>query len=64
MKAILEYDLPDEQEEFEIAIKSRDYFCQLWKIDQHLRSILKHGDPEAQSTRELAENIRNMIEVS
>ena len=64
MKAILEYDLPDEREEFEIAVKSRDYFCQLWDIDQHLRSLLKHGDPEAISTEQLAQNIRNMIEVS
>lgn len=63
MKATLKYDLPDEQEEFEIAIKSRDYYNQLWEIDQHLRSLLKHGDPEAQSTRRLAENIRNMIEI-
>ena len=63
MKATLEFDLPDEKEEFEIAVKSRDYYSQLWDIDQHLRSLLKHGDPEAQSTRELAENIRNMIEV-
>ena len=63
MKATLTFDLPDEKEEFEIAVKSRDYYSQLWDIDQHLRSLLKHGDPEAQSTRELAERIRNMIEV-
>ena len=63
MKATLKYDLPDEKEEFDIAVKSREYYCQLWEIDQHLRSLLKHGDPEAQSTRQLAENIRNMIEI-
>tara|TARA_R110000823_G_scaffold87888_3_gene195836 strand:- start:49 stop:243 length:195 start_codon:yes stop_codon:yes gene_type:complete len=63
MKATLEFDLPDEKEEFEIAVKSRDYYSQLWDIDQHLRSLLKHGDPEAQSPRQLAERIRGMIEV-
>ena len=63
MKATLEFDLPDEKEEFEIAVKSRDYYSQLWDIDQHLRSLLKHGDPEAESTTQLAERIRNMIEV-
>ena len=51
MKATLEFDLPDEKEEFDITCKSVDYFRQLWDIDQHLRSLLKHGDPEAQSPR-------------
>jgi len=63
MKATLEFDLPDEKEEYEITSKASDYFHQLWEIDQHLRSLLKHGDPEAQSTRQLAERIRSMIEV-
>tara|TARA_R100001460_G_scaffold18391_3_gene38991 strand:- start:468 stop:662 length:195 start_codon:yes stop_codon:yes gene_type:complete len=63
MKATLKYDLPDEQEEFDIAVKSRDYYNQLWEIDEYLRGLLKHGDREAQSTRQLAENIRERIEI-
>ena len=63
MKATLTFDLPDEKEEFDITCKAVDYYRQLWDIDQHLRSLLKHGDPEAQSPRQLAERIRGMIEV-
>ena len=32
----------------------------LWEIDQHLRGIIKHGDPD-RFRRELAEEIRGMI---
>ena len=31
-KAILEYNLPDDQEEFYRAVKSRDMACMLWEI--------------------------------
>jgi len=63
MKATLEFTLPEEREEFEMTNKAVDYYSQLHEIDNYLRSLLKHGDPEAQSTRRLAENIRNMIEI-
>ena len=63
MKATLEFNLPEEREEFEMTNKAVDYYSQLHEIDEYLRGILKHGDPEAQSTRQLAENIRNMIEI-
>jgi hypothetical protein len=63
MKATLEFNLPEEKEEFDMTNKAVDYYSQLHEIDNYLRRLLKHGDPEAQSTRKLAENIRNMIEI-
>jgi len=63
MKATLEFNLPEEREEFEMTNKAVDYYSQLHEIDEYLRSLLKHGDPEAQSSRTLAERIRNMIEI-
>mgnify|MGYP005990097375 CR=1 FL=1 len=63
MKATLQFNLPEEKEEFDMTNKAVDYYSQLHEIDNYLRSLLKHGDPEAQSTRQLAENIRNMIEI-
>ena len=63
MKATLEFSLPEEREEFEMTNKAVDYYSQLHEIDNYLRSLLKYGDPEAQSPRTLAVRIRNMIEI-
>ena len=63
MKATLEFSLPEEREEFEMTNKAGDYYSQLFEIDNYLRSLLKHGDPEAQSPMTLAVRIRNMIEI-
>ena len=43
MKATLEYDLPDEQEEFEKAINGGKYAYVIWQLDQHLRANTKYA---------------------
>jgi len=43
MKAKLTFDLPEEQSEFNLTIKAREWFCVLFDVDQKLRSYLKHG---------------------
>ena len=59
-KAILKFDLPDEQGDFDAAICGREALSVLWDIDQRLRSLLKHGNPTDQEAK-LAEEIREMI---
>ena len=44
-KAILEFNLPEEQEEFTQASTARSMFSVLWDFSQDLRSWLKHGHP-------------------
>ena len=63
MKATLEFNLPEEREEFEMTNRALDYYSQLSNIDNYLRSILKHGDPDYQDSISLAERIRNMIDI-
>lgn len=58
--AILKFTLPEDQGDFDAAIKGRDALLALWEIDQRLRSLLKHGDPN-EETRRLAEEVREMI---
>jgi hypothetical protein len=58
--ATLRYTLPDEQSEFDAAREGQATRSLLWDIDQHLRGIIKHGDPN-RFRRELAEEIRGMI---
>jgi hypothetical protein len=60
MKATLEFDLPDEQGEYDAARLGRQALLTLWEIDQRCRSLLKHGDPTPEA-RKLAEEIRGMI---
>lgn len=46
-KAILEFNLPEEQEEFDTAVKAIDYKLALWDIAQDIfRPARKHGYPE------------------
>ena len=43
MKATLEFDLPEEIEEFKMATRGADYFCSLWDLKQLLRERHKYG---------------------
>jgi hypothetical protein len=60
MIATLRFSLPDDQAEFDAARLGREALTTLWEIDQHCRSLLKHGEPTAEE-RALAEDIRRMI---
>jgi len=54
------YRLPEEQGDYEAARLGRQAISALWEIDQHCRSLIKHGEP-SEETRELAEEIRRLI---
>jgi hypothetical protein len=59
-RATLTFTLPDEQSDFDAAREGSAARSLIWAIDQHCRSILKHGSPDA-ATRVLASDIRQMI---
>jgi len=59
-KAVLKFDLPDEQSDFDAAVHGREALSVLWEIDQYCRGLLKHGSPTAEEAR-LAEEVRAMI---
>lgn len=49
MKGILQFDLPEEGQDYQDAIKGGDYKAVLWDLDQFLRNKVKYGDiPEDQ----------------
>ena len=60
MKATLTFTIPDEQAEFDAALRGREALTILHEIDQRPRDLLKHGEPRA-SVAQLAESIREMI---
>ena len=46
MKAILQFNLPEEQDEFEVAQNGWKYRRVVKDMDEHFRSIVKYGtDP-------------------
>ena len=44
MKAILEFNLPDDQIDFNFATRGGKYYCALWEMDQWLRSQVKYNE--------------------
>jgi hypothetical protein len=46
MRAILEFDLPDDQNDFTMALNGSKWHSVAWDLDQFLRSKVKHGDGE------------------
>ena len=60
MKAILEFNLPEDKEEFDTASKGMDWALVVWDIDQLLRKKLKYGNLLPNTTAEL-EEIRDTL---
>ena len=44
MKATIEFNLPDDQTEFDIATNANKYYSALFNFQQYLRNKLKHED--------------------
>lgn len=44
MKAILEFNLPEDQNEFEYATKGSEMFLILWNVKQEYRKLMKYHD--------------------
>jgi hypothetical protein len=62
MKAILRFDCsdPDDAREHRYCLAGRDALIALERIDNHCRSVLKHGEPSPETERAL-EEIRSLI---
>jgi hypothetical protein len=44
MKASIEFQLPEENDDFKMASQAAAFQSAVWEFDQWLRSISKHGD--------------------
>lgn len=62
MKAVLEFNLPEEQEEFDYATKGALYSIVLFELDQYLRTKTKYeSDSLTEGQYEVYESIRNKL---
>jgi len=62
MKAILEFNLPDDQPEFDNAINGTKWSLVAWELDQWLRSQIKYSpDDMSQEAYEAFEQCRDKL---
>lgn len=59
MKYIIEFDLPDDQNDLDIHIAARQMFSGLLQIDHVIRNQLKHGDPS--NDKDTLEKCRQIV---
>jgi len=60
MKAILEFNLPEDEEQFDVASRGVDWALIVWDIDQLLRKKLKYEE-HVRDTRNTLEELRKTL---
>jgi hypothetical protein len=59
LKAILEFNLPEDRVEYDMANNASNYHNTLWEFDQKLRAIIKYDDKDFD--QETAQKIRDLL---
>ena len=58
MKAILEFNLPENQPEFNTALQGSDWKHVCWQMDQYLRKRVKYDESLSEEQLEVYEDMR------
>tara|TARA_B100000029_G_scaffold443096_1_gene461927 strand:+ start:195 stop:419 length:225 start_codon:yes stop_codon:yes gene_type:complete len=61
MKAKLEFNLPEDEEQFNVASKAMDWALLTWDIDQQCRDWVKYDNHEFKTVEEALQGVRKMI---
>ena len=62
MRAILEFDLPKDQSDFDMAQNGIDWYCTVWDLDQWLREQVKYqSDKHSSDTLDAFDEVRGKI---
>ena len=61
MKATLEFNLPDEQLEFDNAVNGWRWSSIVWELDQHLRSQIKYNDKLTEEQYKVLQEVRDKL---
>jgi len=62
MKATIEFRLPEEQNEFQLAINASNWYCIVWDFDQILRNLIKYNSPKySEEILTALEDMRNEL---
>ena len=60
MKAILEFNLPEDEEQFDAANRGMDWALVAWDVDQLLRNKLKYEE-HVTDTRKALEEVKEVL---
>lgn len=60
-KATIEFNLPEEREEYNHHNKANDYYLALWDISQQLRQWRKYEDKETLTMEEVDQMFFNIL---
>jgi hypothetical protein len=61
MKAVIEFQLPEEQEEFNTFSNASKYYSTLWDLDQWLRGIIKYDDSLTDEQETIYQKVRDRL---
>jgi hypothetical protein len=61
MTATLQFNLPDDQEDFNMAVNGTKWYLTLWELDQFLRSKVKYDETISEEAQDIYDNIRQKI---
>ena len=62
MKAKLEFNLPEDKDEFNVASKAMDWALIAWDIEQQCRDWIKYENHEFKTIEEALQGVRDMIQ--
>ena len=58
MKAILEFNLPEDKVDFDLALQGSDWKHVCWEMDQYLRKRVKYDEGLTEEQLEVYEDMR------
>ena len=58
-KVTLEFNLPEEQSEFNLAVGGAKLFCALWAMSRYFRDQLKYNNKLKPNQIKMLEEVRN-----
>ena len=62
MKAILEFNLPDDQQEYDLANSGLSFWNVLWELDQELRTKTKYASDDLSKDKyDAYQEIRDLL---
>ena len=61
MKAILEFNLPEDKVDFDLALQGSDWKHVCWEMDQLLRKHIKYDDDLSEDARGILEYVRDEL---
>lgn len=61
MKATLEFNLPDDQEDFDMAVSATRMHIAMFKYDQYLRSKIKYDESLTQEAHDAYQDARDHL---